>query len=268
MSGYTPAYVTPAYPQDSEVIAFAEMVYLPFFNALAAIGLEYGDFKGWYDWDSLPLKEIAFGIIVTKWVHTLLSNLVRLEVALEDISYTGDLFGAATVKNAMTYLVGEGPIGRFVNCFFFIPLLYQSYQREELFDYLPSMVYLIFSDAVPNLGFDTFQFGKALVGFLGAVQPINDIFLLFLIFFTERSSFYGDMQFFTWITAYIPLIFVSATWFATQAVATWANVLGEFPLDVTLTTFDSFPLAERYVETITFIYQIWPTLLVSAYNFL
>jgi len=265
---YTPSYVTPAYPIGSEVIAFAEMAYLPFLNVLGAVGLEYGDYKGWYNWDSLPLKEIAFGIIVTKWVHTLLSNLVRLEVALEDISYTGDLFGASTVKNAMTYLVSEGPIGKLFNSFVFIPLLYQSYQREELFDYLPSMVYLAFNEVVPDLGFDTFQFGKALVGFLGAVQPINDIFLLFLIFCTQRSSFYGDMQFFTWVTAYIPLIFVSATWFATQLVATWANVLGEFPMDVTLTTFDSFPLAAILVQTITFIYQIWPTVLVSAYNFL
>jgi len=265
---YTPAYVTPKNPQTSEVIAFAEMTYLPFLNILGAVGLEYSDYKGWYNWDSVPLKEIAFGIIVTKWVHTLLSNLVRFEVALEDISYSGDLFGAATVKKAMTYFVNEGPIGKLFNSFVFIPLLYQSYQREELFDYLPSMVYLILDADLGGLGFDTFQFGKALVGFLGAVQPFNDIFLLFLIFCTQRSSFYGDIQFFTWTTAYIPLIFVSASWLATQAVATWANVLGKFPMDVPPTTFDSFPLAERLVETISFIYMIWPTVLVSAYNFL
>jgi len=265
---YTPPYVVPAEPQTSSVIAFAEMTYLPFLNIFAALGLEYGDFKGWYDWDTVPVKKIAVGIIVTKWVHTLLSNLVRWEVALEDISYTGDLFGAESVKNTMVYLRNEGPVGKFINSFFLIPLLYQSYHREELFDYLPSMVYLLLDADFGGLGFDTFQFGRALVGFLGAVQPINDIFLLFLIFCTERSSFYGDMQFFKWVTAYIPLIFVSASWLATQAVATWANVLGMFPMDVILTDFESFPLAERLVETITFIYMIWPTVLVSAYNFL
>jgi hypothetical protein len=53
--------------------------------------------------------------------------------------------------------------------------------------------------------------------------------LLLIIFCTQRSSFFGDMEFFKWVTAYIPLIAVSASWLATQGVAVWANVLGEFP---------------------------------------
>ena len=41
---------------------------------------------------------------------------------------------------------------------------------------------------------------------------------------TQKSSFYGDIEFFKWMTAYVPLFLVSVAWAGTQAVAVWNNV--------------------------------------------
>lgn len=94
-----------------------------------------------------------------------------------------------------------------------------------------------------------------ITGVLGAVQPLNDLYLLLIIYTTDKSSFLGDLGFFKWMTAYIPLILASLSWFGTQSVAVWAN------------EFYEYPVSELIMTTITFIYMVWPTVLVSVYNF-
>ncbi len=170
---FDPPFVVPGYPQDNGIVAFFEMIYLPVLNFLAALGLEYGDSEGWYSWDRLEVKEIAVGIILMKWIHTWISYLIRLWVANTDLTYTGDIFGARSVKNVMTMAVDMGPIGKLINSFFFIPILYQTHHSEDLYDFLPSLIYFIFDPVFSfiglDLGFDIFQFGTSLVGYLGAV---------------------------------------------------------------------------------------------------
>ena len=178
---FTPPTVVPGNPanggyvaQDNgPVVVALEMIYLPVINFLAVLGLEYGDEEGLYSWDRLEVKEIAAGIIFVKWIHTWISGLIRLWVANTDLTYTGDIFGARSVKNVMTMAVDMGPIGKLINSFFFIPLLYQGHHSEDLYDYLPSLLYFIldpvFSYIGLDLGFDIFQFGTSLVGYLGAV---------------------------------------------------------------------------------------------------
>lgn len=85
---------------------------------------------------------------------------------------------------------------------------------------------------------------------------------------TQKSSFFGDIHYFKWMTAYVPLLLVSLAWTATQAVAVWNNVWGEYPMDHNRSILDKFPMASFTTEALTFFYMIWPTVLVSAHNFL
>ena len=165
---FDPPFVVPGYPQDNGIVAFFEMIYLPVLNFLAALGLEEV-----YNWERLEVKEIAVGIILMKWIHTWISGLIRLWVANTDLTYTGDIFGAISVKTVMDMAIEMGPIGKLINSFFFIPLLYQGHHSEDLYDFLPSLIYFIFDPVFSfiglDIGFDIFQFGTSLVGYLGAV---------------------------------------------------------------------------------------------------
>ena len=165
---FDPPFVVPGYPQDNGIVAFFEMIYLPVLNLLAVLGLDEA-----YSWERLEVKEIAVGIILMKWIHTWISGLIRLWVANTDLTYTGDIFGAKNVKTVMDMAIEMGPIGKLINSFFFIPLLYQGHHSEDLYDFLPSLIYFIFDPVFSfiglDIGFDIFQFGTSLVGYLGAV---------------------------------------------------------------------------------------------------
>jgi len=165
---FDPPFVVPGYPQDNGIVAFFEMIYLPVLNLLAVFGLDEA-----YSWERLEVKEIAVGIILMKWIHTWISGLIRLWVANTDLTYTGDIFGAISVKTVMDMAIEMGPIGKLINSFFFIPLLYQGHHSEDLYDFLPSLIYFIFDPVFSfiglDIGFDIFQFGTSLVGYLGAV---------------------------------------------------------------------------------------------------
>jgi hypothetical protein len=165
---FDPPFVVPLYAQDNGIVAFFEMIYLPVLNLLAVFGLDEA-----YSWERLEVKEIAVGIILMKWIHTWISGLIRLWVANTDLTYTGDIFGAISVKTVMDMAIEMGPIGKLINSFFFIPLLYQGHHSEDLYDFLPSLIYFIFDPVFSfiglDIGFDIFQFGTSLVGYLGAV---------------------------------------------------------------------------------------------------
>ena len=151
-------------------------------------------------------------------------------------------------------------MGTFVNVYFFLPFLYQAYHREQLYEYLPSLIYVpldnIFMIFGIDIQYELRMMGSAITGLLGSVQPVNDIFLLMIIYLTDRSSFLGDPYFFQLVTAYVPLVLTALSWIGTQEVAVWTNILY------------NWPISEMIMDTITFIYMIWPTVLVSAYNFL
>ncbi len=106
-----------------------------------------------------------------------------------------------------------------------------------------------------DIQYELRYYASFITGVLGAVQPLNDIFLLMIIFLTDKSSFRGDREFFAWMTAYIPLILVLLNWFGSQSVTVWTN------------SFYEFPFAEMLMSTLSFSYMVWPTLFVAAHNF-
>ena len=229
------------------------------FNTIWAVVVEYLDYKGEINFNGLPLKDIALGILIVKWIHTFAGQIVVKHVANNDLSYTGDLIASTTIQNEIAYL-NSSFLGKIFNALINQPFLYQTYHRYQLYEYLPSMILIpihaFLSIFNIDLDHDIYQFGKAFTGFLGAFEPFNDIYLLLIIFFTQRSSFFGDMKFFKLVCGYIPLALTGVSWFATQAASTWANV------------FAGYPVSQLIMEGITFIYMIWPTFLVAAYNFL
>jgi hypothetical protein len=249
----------PLNPYTNPLQFLAEVSYMPFLQAVLGAGIYVlGDFNLITSPSQWPLKKIATGIIAVKWIHSFLSESVRLEVAASDPTYTGDLIGATSVSDEITTLDSTF-IGSFINAFFLLPFLYQAYHREQLYEYLPSLLYLPIDQVLLYCGIDIqYELRRAagfITGVLGAVQPLNDLYLLLIIYTTDKSSFYGDLSFFKWMTAYIPLILVSLSWLGTQSVAVWTNMFYEYPV------------SELIMTTLTFVYMIWPTVLVSVYNF-
>lgn len=249
----------PLNPYEYPLLFLAEVYYMPFLQGVAA-ALIYmlSDANIITKVSQWPLKKIATGIIAVKWIHSLLAGAVRLAVAAYDPSYTGDLIGADSVSNEI-YGLDEPFIGTFINVFFLLPFLYQAYHREQFYEYLPSLMYLPIDQVLLYCGIDVqYELRRAtgfITGVLGAVQPLNDLFLLLIIYTTDKSSFMGDLDFFKWMTAYLPLIFVSLAWLGTQHVAVWNNMFYEWPV------------SEFIMAFTTFVYMIWPTVLVSVYNF-
>lgn len=249
----------PLNPYEYPLQFLAEVYYMPFLQGVLAAGIYmFSDANLITSPSQWPLKKIATGIIAVKWIHSLLSETVRLVIAANDPSYTGDLIGADSVSNEIDTLDSTF-IGSFINAFFLLPFLYQAYHREQFYEYLPSLIYLPIDQVLLYCGIDIqYELRRAagfITGVLGAVQPLNDLFLLLIIYTTDKSSFVGDLEFFKWMTAYLPLIFVSLSWLGTQNVAVWTNM------------FYDYPVAELIMTTLTFVYMIWPTVLVSVYNF-
>lgn len=102
---------------------------------------------------------------------------------------------------------------------------------------------------------ETYYWGNWITGLLAAVQPMNDLFMLSLIFCTSKISFLGNKPFFKFVTGFVPLALVTASWLGTQAVTVYNN------------SFYDFPVAQLIMSKITFAYFIYPTLLVTYANF-
>lgn len=62
---------------------------------------------------------------------------------------------------------------------------------------------------------ETYYWGNWITGLLAAVQPMNDVFLLSLIFCTSKASFLGDLPFFQLVAGYVPLALAFASWLGT-----------------------------------------------------
>lgn len=132
----------PLNPYTNPLQFLAEVWYMPFLQGvLAAAIYMLSDANLIMSPSRWPLKKIATGIIAVKWIHSLLSESVRLAIAATDSTYTGDLIGATSVANEIATLDSTF-VGTFVNAFFLLPFLYQAYHREQTYEYLPSLLYL------------------------------------------------------------------------------------------------------------------------------
>jgi hypothetical protein len=65
---------------------------------------------------------------------------------------------------------------------------------------------------------DLLKFSTFITGLLGAVEPFNDLFMLMIVFLTNKHSFRHDLSFFTLICGYAPLALVSTAWLANEVV--------------------------------------------------
>ncbi len=231
------------------------MPVLNFFGAAAAYVL---DDEGYIDFDEVSFKNAAIAIIGFKWIHTFIAEALRLWVANNDLTYTGDLMSATYVNNEVTTLDSTF-FGTAVNVYFLLPFLNQAYKREQFYEFLPALLTWPLDSVLMLFGIDIQyelrSMATTVTGILGAVEPFNDLFMMAILLLTDNRSFLGDPLFFTTVCAYIPMVMVSLAWFANQMVMVYKD------------PFDQWPVSKFLMDSQQFVYMVYPTYLVYLHYF-
>lgn len=231
------------------------MVRAPLANGVGAVTLAFTAM----DWImTFPLNDIAFYLIIAKFVHYTLAEFVRMYVATNDLSYVGEIMTSDYVANEVTTLDSTF-LGSFIVQTFIIPFLHQTVRYEVTNNYLSADIYSVLDNLFMSIGLDIqyslHDFGDLLTGFASLVEPMNDAFILMTYFLTDQTSFRGDFFFFKWIFAYIPI----ATSFAAWALQQTAVVTKDY--------YAGLWFGKILADIESFAYMMYPAVLLSVYNF-
>lgn len=231
---------------------------MPILNGIGFVITYLLNDDGVIDISDLPFKEIAVGIIAVKWLHSIGAELLRLWVATNDLGYIGDMMTAPSIANTIMNLEAR-TFTSMINSLFFLPFINQSHKREQLYQYLPSMLIWPLDNVLTILGidlqYDLNMLGVTLTGLIGAIEPFNDVFMLMLVFLTDPRSFLGDLDFFKAVCGYIPLLLTAVAWASNELVMVYQDPYG------------LYKVSELLIDAQQFIYMVYPTVLVYIATF-
>ena len=216
---------------SSNAVVLLHLLYVPILNYLGYLGI-----TDWIDITNLPLKKYAATIIGLKYSSAFFS----LACAAFPYSACNNLDRIPATDSVSSRLW-------FSSWFTLV---------------WPTLRGILALATLQGVADGTQPLGSIVVPFaLLVVQPLIDLYMLLIIFTTDRSSFSGDIAFFKASTFYGPLLAACASWLVVQAFL-WYEIQ-EFGVD----PFEGMPLLYLSSDLQAFSNMVWPTLLVAAYNF-